>query len=104
MRIRDPGWRQFGSEMEKSRIRDKHPGSATLFFLPVNIRREKAQVDRILHKTRYIPLHQVDDGHSHGLRVLIIKNARIRLTASSTSPGTFPCIMWTMVMVMVSVS
>jgi hypothetical protein len=31
MRIRDPGWRQFGSGMEKSRIRDKHPGSATLF-------------------------------------------------------------------------
>jgi hypothetical protein len=30
MRIRDPGWRQFGSEMQKSRIRDKHPGSATL--------------------------------------------------------------------------
>ncbi len=28
MRIRDPGWRQFGSGMEKSRIRDKHPGSA----------------------------------------------------------------------------
>ncbi len=24
MRIRDPGWRQFGSGMEKSRIRDKH--------------------------------------------------------------------------------
>jgi hypothetical protein len=32
MRLRDPGpgWRQFGSGMEKSRIRDKHPGSATL--------------------------------------------------------------------------
>jgi hypothetical protein len=30
MRIRHPGWRQFGSGMEKSRIRDKHPGSATL--------------------------------------------------------------------------
>ncbi len=28
----DPGWRQFGSGMEKSRIRDKHPGSATLGF------------------------------------------------------------------------
>jgi hypothetical protein len=32
MRIRDPGWRQFGSGMEKSQIRDKHPGSATLHF------------------------------------------------------------------------
>ncbi len=32
MRIRDPGWRQIGSGMEKIRIRDKHPGSATLFF------------------------------------------------------------------------
>jgi hypothetical protein len=34
MRIRDPGWRQFGSGMEKSRIRDpdKHPGSATLII------------------------------------------------------------------------
>jgi hypothetical protein len=30
MRIRDPGWRLFGSGMEKSRIRDKHPGCATL--------------------------------------------------------------------------
>ena len=32
MRIRDPGWRQLGSGMEKSRIRapDKHPGSTTL--------------------------------------------------------------------------
>jgi hypothetical protein len=26
----DPGWRQFGSGIEKSRIRDKHPGSAAL--------------------------------------------------------------------------
>jgi hypothetical protein len=31
MRIRDPGWRQFGSGMEKSRIRAlPDPGSATL--------------------------------------------------------------------------
>jgi hypothetical protein len=32
MPIRDPGWKKFGSGMEKtrSRIRDKHPGSATL--------------------------------------------------------------------------
>ncbi len=47
MRIRDPGWKHFGSGMEKSqirdpdpesgsgiRIRDKHPGSATL---PTNL-------------------------------------------------------------------
>jgi hypothetical protein len=34
MRIRDPGWRQLGSGIEKSRIRDKHPGSATL-LVPV---------------------------------------------------------------------
>jgi hypothetical protein len=33
MRIRDPGWRQFGSGMEKSRIWDKHPGSATLVLI-----------------------------------------------------------------------
>jgi hypothetical protein len=26
----DPGWKKFGSGMEKNRIRDKHPGSATL--------------------------------------------------------------------------
>jgi hypothetical protein len=44
MRIRDPGWRQFGSGIETVRIRDsgwekvgsgirdKHPGSATLYF------------------------------------------------------------------------
>ncbi len=31
MWIRDPGWKKFGSGMEKSRIRDKNPGSATLF-------------------------------------------------------------------------
>jgi hypothetical protein len=30
MRIRDPGWEKIGSGMEKIRIRDKHPGSATL--------------------------------------------------------------------------
>ncbi len=30
MRIRDPGWKIFGSGMEKIRIRDKHPSSATL--------------------------------------------------------------------------
>jgi hypothetical protein len=30
MRIRDPGWKKFGSGMEKIRIRYKHPGSATL--------------------------------------------------------------------------
>jgi hypothetical protein len=30
MRIRNPGWRHFRSGMEKSRIRDKDPGSATL--------------------------------------------------------------------------
>ncbi len=27
----DPGWKKFGSGTEKSRIRDKYPGSATLF-------------------------------------------------------------------------
>ncbi len=51
MRIRDPGWKQFGSGirdgnnsdlgsgMEKNRFRDKHPGSATLYFshVPVNV-------------------------------------------------------------------
>jgi hypothetical protein len=26
----DPGWKKFVSGMEKIRIRDKHPGSATL--------------------------------------------------------------------------
>jgi hypothetical protein len=30
MRIREPGWENFGSGMEGSGIRDKHPGSATL--------------------------------------------------------------------------
>jgi hypothetical protein len=37
----DPGWKKFVSGMEKTRIQDKHPGSATLpnnlatGFLPV---------------------------------------------------------------------
>jgi hypothetical protein len=30
MWIRDPGWKKFGTGMEKSWIRNKHPGSATL--------------------------------------------------------------------------
>jgi hypothetical protein len=30
MRIQDPGWKKYGSGMEKSRIRNKHPGSTTL--------------------------------------------------------------------------
>jgi hypothetical protein len=42
MQIRDPGWKKFGfgirdgeklgSGIEKIRIRDKHPGSATLLL------------------------------------------------------------------------
>jgi hypothetical protein len=28
----DPGWKKFGSGMEKIRIRDKHPGSAILLL------------------------------------------------------------------------
>ncbi len=39
MRIRDPGWRQFGSgpgwKKVGSGIRDKHPGSATLLLPPL---------------------------------------------------------------------
>jgi hypothetical protein len=35
MRIRDPGWKKFGSGMKKIRIRDKHPGSATLVFIHI---------------------------------------------------------------------
>ncbi len=71
----------------------------------LDIKKCKDQVGCIPHKSRYIPLHQVDDGHGHGLGVQnIFKKARVMLTASSTSPGTFPCIMWTIVMVMVSVS
>ena len=36
MRIQDTGWKQFGSGMKKSRIRDKHPGSAKLLSLRPN--------------------------------------------------------------------
>jgi hypothetical protein len=32
MRILDPEWEKFGSGKEKIRIRDKHPGFATLHF------------------------------------------------------------------------
>jgi hypothetical protein len=31
----DPGWKKIGSGMEKNRIRDKHPGSATLLNTPL---------------------------------------------------------------------
>jgi hypothetical protein len=34
----DPGWKKFGSGMEKFRIRDKNPGSATL-GIRVNVAR-----------------------------------------------------------------
>jgi hypothetical protein len=34
MRIRDPEWKKVGSRMEKIRIRDKQPGSATLMSIP----------------------------------------------------------------------
>jgi hypothetical protein len=37
----DPGWRQFGSGMEKSRIRGKHPGSATLKNLANSAKKEE---------------------------------------------------------------
>jgi hypothetical protein len=42
MRIRDPGWRQFRSGMENvgSGIRDKHPGSATLFIRYIKVKTE----------------------------------------------------------------
>ncbi len=51
MGIRDPGWKQFGSGMEKKsdlgsesgiRIRDKHPGSATLLtYLECKVKKTK---------------------------------------------------------------
>jgi hypothetical protein len=55
MRIRDPGWRQLGSGMEKSPIRDKHPGSAALtygntFFNSIEY------VDGVFHGTRPLKL------------------------------------------------
>jgi hypothetical protein len=42
MRIRHPGWRQFGSGIRdgkkvRSGIRDKHPGSATLLNVQIQI-------------------------------------------------------------------
>jgi hypothetical protein len=36
----DPGWKQFGSGMEKSRIQDKYPRSATL-PVEINSKREE---------------------------------------------------------------
>jgi hypothetical protein len=53
MRIRDPGWRQFGSGIRDGKksdlgsgIRDKHPGSATL---RVNI-----EINRVNIESAYI--------------------------------------------------
>jgi hypothetical protein len=40
MPIRDPGWKKFGSGMEKVLIRDKHSGSATLLIM-LRKRKEK---------------------------------------------------------------
>jgi hypothetical protein len=34
------GWKKFGSGMEKIRIRDKHPGSATLLLSAHALRRQ----------------------------------------------------------------
>jgi hypothetical protein len=45
----DPGWKQFGSGMEKSRIRDKHPGSATLL--------KTTQVLRVSQHLVSVPSH-----------------------------------------------
>jgi hypothetical protein len=47
MRIRDPGWKKFGSGMGKIRIRDKYPGSAILHFLIIKYKlfEQKLQYD-----------------------------------------------------------
>ncbi len=43
----DPGWKQFGSGMGKIRIRDKHPGSATLnFFIHTKYGRRSVPSER----------------------------------------------------------
>jgi hypothetical protein len=50
MRILGPGWRQFGSGMEKSRIRDKHPGSATLIRKSYKQLRAETVAPRLMEK------------------------------------------------------
>ncbi len=45
----DPGWKEFGSDG----IRDKHPGSATL-FRPVATIRSKVRQGQVTIKERYI--------------------------------------------------
>jgi hypothetical protein len=46
----DPGWKKFGSGMEKFRIRDKHPESATLIKRDLILPREGAQEARVFSK------------------------------------------------------
>jgi hypothetical protein len=50
VRIRDPGW-------EKSRIRDKHPGSATLPKSHLDIGDEREFLHHILHDQPRLVLH-----------------------------------------------
>jgi hypothetical protein len=54
MRIRDPGWRQFGSGIRdgKSRIQDKHPGFATLVKLLLDFRQKHSSKN-----TNYLARH-----------------------------------------------
>jgi hypothetical protein len=53
----DPGWKKFESGMEKIRIRDKHPGSATL---PLGTRSKKSGVIRMDAGTVWVPTSQVE--------------------------------------------
>ncbi len=84
MRIRDPGWRQFGSGIRdgkkvRSGIRDKHPGSAT----PLN----SSTVEIInygIFSSHWVRIHIPDLGQP--------KNADPDPLASGTDPAPDPSV------------
>jgi hypothetical protein len=66
IRIRDTGWKNFGSGMEKFRfgIRDNHPGSATLLsYLDHDGEADPGRLSLEGVQALILPVIAVDDGH-----------------------------------------
>jgi hypothetical protein len=70
----DPGWKKFGSGMEKIRFRDKHPGSATLLYSILCTCYRCYICD--------LKIYGLPSLHGHTIR----KNHRARLSQGEVSP------------------